>query len=278
MWVKDIRMQVKDKTSENQIVNIVILDDDAKKSMMTNQRNSLKDNNIVYIEIKGFSNYSDLFDVVTCDMMNRYSSIDDITKQFNIVLKLFVNSKINLFASREATIIVPFFINYYNNKINKIVVINPIYYPYSFHVFYRSVHDKKLDVHLKPNLIRIFNGLSLMKLYFDKNTTDKKFNRLYSRTINVDFDTNCDLYTNQENLAILLDLYSHVRVEESTKISSNTDDHGHDNHGHDNHGHDNHGHNDHTSIIPLAVETIDSSCQESICVQSNGNPTLNSYP
>lgn len=216
----DIRVWIKGPADGNQIVNLVILDDDAKKSILANYRNCSKESSIVYVEIKGFSNYSDLFDVVTCDLLNRYSSIDEITKQFNNVLKMFPKSKINLFASREATIIIPFFINYYNEKIDRIVVINPVYYPYAFHVFFRSVRNKKLDVHFKPNLVRMFNRLSLMDVYFDKNTNDKKFNRLYSRNVHVDFDKDCNLYTNQENLVIVLDMYSHVRIEASVPSQS----------------------------------------------------------
>lgn len=208
----DIRIWMKDKIRKNQVINIVVIDDEAKKSMITNHRNYSKDNSIVYVEIKGFSNYSDFFDVITCDMLNKYSSIDDITKQFNIVLKIFDGLKINLFASREVTVMIPFFINYYNERIDKIIVINPVYYPYGFHVFFRSIHNKKIDIYLKPNLIRMFNRFSLMKMYFDKNTHDKKINKLYSRNVNVDFDKDCDLYTNQENLSILLDMYSHVRI------------------------------------------------------------------
>jgi hypothetical protein len=219
----DIRIWIKGEICDDRVVNVVIIDDDVKNSMMTNHHNHSKDNNIVYIEIKGFSNYSDFFDVITCDMLNRYSSIDDVTKQFNNVLKLFTKSKINLFASREMTVIVPYFVNYYDNKIDKIVVINPIYYPYSFHIFFKSIHNKKIDLYLKPNLVRMFNGLSLMQMYFDKNAHDKKFNRLYGRNVNVDFDKDSELYTNQENLSIVLDMYSHVRVIDRTDKNIDTE-------------------------------------------------------
>lgn len=198
--------------NEHPVHNVVIIDDEARQSIMTNYHRYDTADNIVYVEIKGFSNYSDFFDIITCDTFNKYSSIDEITKQFVNVFKLFGISKLNLFASRESTIMIPFLLNYYHEKLNKIIVINPIYYPYSFHVFYKSIHNKKLSVHLKPNLIRMFNKLSLMDIYFDKNTSDKKFNRLYSRDVNVDFDKNAELYTMHENLAIVLDMYSHIEV------------------------------------------------------------------
>lgn len=219
----DIRGWQKIGDNLSKILHVVILDDDAKKSMMANNHDYSKESSIMYIEIKGFSNYSAFFDLITCDVLNRYSDIDSIIKQFSSVLKLFPDSKINIFASRESTILIPFLLNCYHEKLDKIVAVNPIFYSYAFHTFFNSVNNKKLDVYMKPNLIRIFNGLTLLGVYFDKNTDDKKINRLYSRNINIDFDKDGSLYTNCENLSVVLDMYSHVRVDDSRVDKSTAD-------------------------------------------------------
>jgi hypothetical protein len=106
--------------------------------------------------------------------------------------------------------------HYYYEKIDCVFVKDPIYYPYSYHVYFDSVQKNKIDIRTKYNLIKMLNNLSLLILYFNKETDDKKTNRLYSSKIYLSFSDN-NLF-NKEELILLFNLYSKINVIDNNNV------------------------------------------------------------
>jgi hypothetical protein len=205
MWINNI--------NDNNVIDIVILDDKTINKIIndTTTNDLFKNTSCIYLEIKGFTNYSDFFDLLTINCFNTYSNINEITRQFGTILDMFPEKNFNVTASNISTIIIPFVLHYYHERINKISVMNPVFYPYSYHILFKSILDKKISV--STNYLTMINKLSLLDIFFNENSNDKQHNRLYDKNVSIYFDEDADLYSNKELLSIMLDMYSRVNLE-----------------------------------------------------------------
>jgi len=214
LWINN---SVSDNVNANNIKNCIIIDKTIEPT--GGDRNDRSDDDI-YIEIKGFTKYSELFDAITMDLFNTYPKIIDITKQFGVMMdRLSKNTKINIHAQNISTIIIPFLVNYYEERIEKIIVVNPIYYPYSYTMLFDVIHKtdakNKLKFDLNPNLLMLLNRLALIDIYFDFIKIDKLVNKLYRNCVDIKFNKN--LYENicidADNLTMLMGMYSECVVK-----------------------------------------------------------------
>jgi hypothetical protein len=203
-WIySNIRLWI-NKTNMNNSKNCIIVDE------MTVP---IENDDNIYIEIKGFTNYSELFDAITMDMFNTYPKIIDITKQFGALIdQYFKNTKMNIYAQNISTIVIPFFVNHYEETIEKIIVTNPIYYPYTYTMFFDNM-CKITD--MNPNLLMMLNRLALIDIYYDFTKLDKSINKLYRNCVEIKFDKKlCEkICINNDNLSMHMDMYSECVVK-----------------------------------------------------------------
>jgi len=167
----------------------------------------------VLIEIKGFSDYSVLFDIVTLDTFNDYLSFEENARSLSQVFDLFSTSRINIHASDITTMIIPFVVNYFQERIHTIQIKDPIFYPYSFHTFFINLRkDQGLNTKIgtQYNLLSMLNDISLIHLFIDPEMCDKKNNLLYQTNTTIILSD--DKFVDKNNLMTLLGLYSNCNV------------------------------------------------------------------
>jgi hypothetical protein len=212
-----IRIWTKINGYNNDEISFVFLDD----SDIEHEYVKCNDINEVYIEIKGLSSYALLFDLLTVDIFNDYDNIEKIGENFSIIIDLFKNHKINIRAHDLGTILIVPIIKYYHEFINKVYAQDPIFYPYAYYALFDNIKNDNLLIKENYNLIKMFNRLSLIDLYFDKNinTYDEYYIIFFSNKMNITFTNSADKFINKEQLAMMLTLYSHVRI---TKDNTNT--------------------------------------------------------
>lgn len=181
----------------------------------------------MYIEIKGFTQYSELFDTITIDLFNQYPKMIDITKQFGALIDQYLkNTKMKIHAKNISTFIIPGLVNYYEEKIEKIIVNNPVYYPYSYTAIFDAMRKidakKKYKINLNPNLLMLLNRLTLIDIYFDFVKLEKSMNRLYQNCVDVKLDKkSCEnLCIDNDNLTMLMVMHSECAVK---NVELNTD-------------------------------------------------------
>jgi hypothetical protein len=171
----------------------------------------LKDNNI-YVEMKGFTSYSVFFDMMTCDIFNDYPTLDTLAREFNGIFNM-VDTKINICCSNINSIIIPHLSYYFHERINMINTVDPVYYPYSYHMMFRGIKNRlHKNKNNNTNFIFIFNRLALIDIYFGRNTDDLVDNKLYSKNVRINFSRNANKYIDKERVELLLDMFSRTTV------------------------------------------------------------------
>lgn len=170
----------------------------------------------VYIEIKGFTDYGALFDMMTMDCFNEYPNLRKVTRNMNKLFNQFVTADIHIYASDVTTMIIPFIVNYYQEMIHTIHVKDPIFYPYGFQTFYinlRKDNELRMNVGCQYNLIGLLNNLSLVDVYIDPEMCDKNENMMYSHNTVITFSDKFYKYVDKDNLIMMMELYSNVLIE-----------------------------------------------------------------
>ena len=149
------------------------------------------------------------------NLMN--NSIPDINKlmlEMKDVMSKMVKTKFSIEINNYLTVLVPIIIEYFDENIESIFLVNPICYPYSYHKPFISKQIKNLSY----EKIYLFHNLSLLRLLTSNLESDiilkKDLNKLYSHKthiiINDDFINNDVLITN-------LILYSNIDIHEINK-------------------------------------------------------------
>ncbi|VBB17885.1 hypothetical protein YASMINEVIRUS_348 [Yasminevirus sp. GU-2018] len=188
----------------------------------------------IYAEVKGLSNYSQIFDILTFDRLNEYPDLLKVSKMIGVVLD-FVTTLVSDSKSRysqkhrnvhepqekchidvelfgASTMLTPYIVDLYNNIINDIYVVDPVFYPHSYHTFFTQLRVTNCQSSkLSSNFVRMFHNLSLIDLYFNRSPTDKS-SGVYGRNVHVGFSDESEKFTDRELLTILLNMYSKVYV------------------------------------------------------------------
>lgn len=163
----------------------------------------------IYVEIKGFSQYADFYDTVSCDKFNNYCDLDQIARKIGNVFDLISRfktdeSNVDLELSGSTTILVPYILTYYKENIRNVFITDPVFYPYSFHSFFNFLPDR-----LSYNFINMFHNLSLMKLYIDSEDSDK-FKGIFNNNIYIHFT---ESFENADILTCALSMHSKVNID-----------------------------------------------------------------
>lgn len=188
--------------NDHHVNNLVLLNNCDITSLNIN-------NDDIYVEVKGFTYYYDAFNLITFDIFNTYFSIDGVVREFSKIYDMYDNIKLNICASDIMTIFVPHLVNKYDKHINSIFIKNPIFYPYSYHYFYKNLH--KTSFTYRPNIMYVLHGNSLIDTFMDLSEIDKNSNKLYNHKTHIVFDYDTD-YIDISELAVLLKMYSRVDI------------------------------------------------------------------
>lgn len=204
---------------EESIINFVFLSNAQIHCMINkykkNNSKTILSKRCIYIEIKGFTDYCTLFDMITMDIFNEYSNLETITRNLNQLFNKYVMSDIHIYASDITTIIIPFIVNYFQERIHTIQVTDPIFYPYNFQTFFVNLrHDEllKMEVGCRYNLMYLLDNLSLIDMYIDPDMCDKNENMLYHSSTFISFSDDSYKFIDKNNLIMMLELYSDVSI------------------------------------------------------------------
>lgn len=209
-----VHSSLNQKSNEFKIINFVFLS--SEQVQLIGKFEIIPTKNCIYIEIKGFTHYCSLFDMITFDTFNEYSNLKSITRSLNKLFNEFVMTDIHIYASDITTMIVPFITNYYQERIHTIHVKDPMFYPYNFQTFFvnlRKYDELKLSIGCQYNLIGLLNNISLIEMYIDPDMCDKNENMLYGSNTIVSFSDQSHNFVDKNNLIMLLSLYSNVVIE-----------------------------------------------------------------
>jgi hypothetical protein len=209
LWINNNKNDdCKNNSKKSVIINILdrTLNDDIIDEYITNRTNC-KNENHVFVEMRCFSKYDELYHVY-----NNYACMqaEKIVIEFGSVLDTFANSVINLKLSRASSILTPLIVDHYKERLNSIEILDPIFYPYSHHVFYGSIHNKIIDIRDNYGLIYLLHNTSLLDLYFGRECHNKKNNSLYDNLIKIKFSECHHLYLNYDVLISVLQMHSKV--------------------------------------------------------------------
>lgn len=200
------------------VVNFIFLTSSQTQSIQNHQ--TIPSKSCVYIEIKGYTDFCALFDLITLDFYNDYSNLRTIARNLNKLFNMFVMADIHIYASDVTTMLIPFIVNYYQEMIHTIHVKDPIFYPYNYQTFFMNLrNDKELrkSVGCQYNLIMLLNELTLIDMYIDPEMCDKKTNMSYGPNTIVSFSDESDKFVDKNNLIMLLELYSGVIIDVNNK-------------------------------------------------------------
>jgi hypothetical protein len=189
---------------------------DVKRMMFITKKTSFCDiinlNIDIFVEIKGFSDYSNLFDMLTCNTFNEYCTINMIIESCSKIFTKYDLRYISMdfYFDDLVTIIVPQFICHYHKYISKLYLNNPLCYPYSYHNVYKYIHN---TCEMKnANLMMLINNNGLFNMYNDKFMMNKNINILYSKSTYITYDETFKKHMNLDMLLTILKLYSDVNI------------------------------------------------------------------
>lgn len=204
-----------DNKNNHQICRIVLLEtiiSNDLTNMIIKKIHDEQETNIKYIfvEIKGFVNYNEIFDMLTIDNYNQYYSIEKINTKIGTIIDICKddNIKIDIFGYGACTIILPFLNDLYGELINEIFMIDPICYPYAYHTFYRNLR-KLITENVTNNFVEIMNDVNLIDMYI------KTDNFLKNKNIHVAFSDKHQIYTDRDLLIKLLDMHTKIHIYET---------------------------------------------------------------
>lgn len=225
------------KTNKSNNISILVLDM-ITSHVFSDMNNDLLDASIL-VEIKGFTNYSEIFDIITMDRYNRYLNASEIAEQFGSVIDFVLsynNKSININTTNtntintntintntintksiiiilygSTTILAPFISNRYWELYNDLILIDPICYPYSYHTFYVNINRSNTS-HMNYNYIKIFDKMTLLDLYLETHLMEAKVCGLYSKNVHIAFSDNHCLYTNKDLLQLLFTMHSRIDI------------------------------------------------------------------
>lgn len=202
------------KNSDKIIILDKTLDDDTLKTYVKNSKKLY-----TIIECTSFSKYDELHQTLTGGFFIEYEDFDMeyVIREFGKVLDIFPQSDSHdLVLKGTASILVPHMVDHYKERIKSIHVIDPVFYPYSYHVLYKSIHQKTLDIQYDHNLIFLLHNVSLLSLYFGRECSDKKNNALYSSMMILSFSEKHQIYLMKNILFPILQMYSKVVLDKGS--------------------------------------------------------------
>jgi hypothetical protein len=211
----------------SRINTLIILDD-----VLNIESNKLEiSDRIMYMELRGFSVYSDFYDTFAFGQFgsNGILTLDTLAKSFGKILDLISSPiserrhKLNIVADRSITIIIPYILNMYHEMIGDVVITDPIFYPYSFYLFFKNLKSGAIKKHrtITDTYLKILNNVTLVDLYFDTDDTDKKTDRVFGKQLKIRFDKYHNFYVVRDDLIMLLDMYSKVIVSDTVSDDIN---------------------------------------------------------
>lgn len=178
---------------------------------------SCSDKNTVYLEIRGvsgglFGGLTSLIKQITSSNILKFN-IDTIITDMSMLIDMFSECSITIQLAGISTILTPSIVDNYYEYITTIELIDPVFYPYSYDVMYRSIHNKTIDISDEHDLLYLLHKVHLLDLYFDKQCTDKQVNILFSDFISVVFTDDVDRFVDSELLKTMLQMYSNVNLD-----------------------------------------------------------------
>lgn len=194
---------------EKKYVNMIFVDMmydmiDINRMIIKNPKNT----SIIFIEIKGFTYYSEFFDYLTFDMFNKYNIITDIVIDISKVINLYKSYTKILTLCDTTTILSPHIITHYGELFENITLINPMCYPYSFHKYFDIMKNR----HNNTNYINMINNISMFDIYMNnpQNTT----NSIYDKKIIIIYDSHDEKIDYNDTVKMNLYMHSKVRWDE----------------------------------------------------------------
>jgi len=209
---QDIRMWISDDVlfDDKSNIQIVVLDTIVSTSTNTSINEMKKPS--VFVEMRGLTNYAEIFDLITLDRFNNYPSLEDLTSQFGRIIDSLPKRQLVINLYNSATILGPYISSRYWELYTDLILVNPICYPYAYHTFFTNIPNiHGNQKYLNNNFIRMFNRLTLPNLYLGSD----KQNRMYDDKVHVVFSDDHSMYTNKELLILMLPMYSRINVHET---------------------------------------------------------------
>lgn len=154
-------------TDINNYIRIWYSDMSNKQIVILNQDDSNPiDNNKIYVEMRRFTHYSEIYDLFTFNVINGREYLDFLARQYNDLFNAVrkYNDKIDIISCGVGTIIIPLLLKYYHEHINQVFLTDPVIFLNDYYRVFKMIDKTKYLSNY--TLMLIFNEISFIDIYY----------------------------------------------------------------------------------------------------------------
>ena len=178
----------------------------------------------VFVEIRGFSVYSDMVDYLRFGITDSFNTMfEDVIKGIGTTIDIIRSTKQNnticLIAQHLVTIFIPEILDRFNESINDIWTIDPVFFPWTYHRVFELIRSN--NTYHTIHILSLMHRRTIFTTFY-KILDQPKSKGVLSNKLLVIFRSNNLLEQSVIDLQMSLSVYSNVRIR-ITKQSTITD-------------------------------------------------------
>ncbi len=175
----------------------------------------------VFVEIRGFSAYSDFLDCLRFGITDHYDTMFEdvifgIGKTIDIIKNKYSNTSVCLVSQQLVSIFVPEILDRFGERIDNILSIDPVFFPWTYHRAFDLLRSNELyhNVHI----LNLMHRRTMFKT-FHQIMNQSKINGILSNKVIVVFRSDRQFDQIIYDLQIMLSMYSNVRLNHTNKTT-----------------------------------------------------------